>query len=160
MTYEINTKVLPGCQNLIQTWRQWKHQKQHLMLNPKRSYVAGSLRHVCVTCKPIITRRLDKWNLVSWEMVDTRKHDGLCGALPSGEWQKHMLMKLHLLFWTNCAFGLYPSSGVSKNWGIKNIDKISQYTSPQNSHKDQLLTTEQLTGVGLASRVYVCMHSG
>jgi hypothetical protein len=27
---------------------------------------------------------------------------------------------------------------------IKNIDKISQYTRPQNSHKDQLLTTEQL----------------
>jgi len=20
--------------------------------------------------------------------------------------------------WTNCTFGLYPSSGVSKNWGI------------------------------------------
>jgi hypothetical protein len=42
-------------------------------------------------------------------------------------------------YWTNCAFGLYPSSGVSKNkqnWGIKNIDKISQYTQ-----KGQLLTT-------------------
>jgi hypothetical protein len=25
------------------------------------------------------------------------------------------------------------------------MDKISQYTRPQNSHKDQLLTTEQLT---------------
>jgi hypothetical protein len=58
-------------------------------------------------------------------------------------------------FWRWCVsiewialFGLYPSSGVSKNkqnWGIKNIDKISQYTHPQNSHKDQLLTTEQLT---------------
>jgi hypothetical protein len=34
-----------------------------------------------------------------------------------------------------------------KNWGIKNIDKISQYTRPQNSHKGQLLTTEQLTWV-------------
>jgi len=21
-------------------------------------------------------------------------------------------------YWTNCTFGLYPSSGVSKNWGI------------------------------------------
>jgi hypothetical protein len=53
-----------------------------------------------------------------------------------------------LSYWTNCAFGLYPSSGVSKNkqnWGIKNIDKISQHTRPQYSHKGQLLTTEQLT---------------
>jgi hypothetical protein len=44
------------------------------------------------------------------------------------------------IYWTNCAFGLYPSSGVSRNkqnWGIKNIDKISQYKRPQNSHKDQ-----------------------
>jgi hypothetical protein len=46
-------------------------------------------------------------------------------------------------YWTNCTFGLYPSSGVSKNWGIKNIDKISQYTRPQNSHKGQLLSTER-----------------
>jgi hypothetical protein len=55
-----------------------------------------------------------------------------------------------LFDWTNCAFGLYPSSDVSKNkqnWGIKNIDKMSQYTRPQISHKDQLLTTEQLTRV-------------
>jgi hypothetical protein len=28
---------------------------------------------------------------------------------------------------------------------LKIIDKISQYTRPQNSHKGQLLTTEQLT---------------
>jgi hypothetical protein len=34
-----------------------------------------------------------------------------------------------------------------KNWGIKNVDKISQYTRPQNSHKGQLLTTEQVTWV-------------
>jgi hypothetical protein len=32
-----------------------------------------------------------------------------------------------------------------QNRGIKNMDKISQYTRPQNSHKGQLLTTEQLT---------------
>jgi hypothetical protein len=32
-----------------------------------------------------------------------------------------------------------------KNRGIKNMDKISQYTRPQKSHKGQLLTTEQLT---------------
>jgi hypothetical protein len=32
-----------------------------------------------------------------------------------------------------------------QNWGIKNIDKISQYTRPQKSHKGQLLTTEQPT---------------
>jgi hypothetical protein len=25
-----------------------------------------------------------------------------------------------------------------QNWGIKNMDKISQYTRPQNSHKGQL----------------------
>jgi len=53
-----------------------------------------------------------------------------------------------IFYWKNCAFGLYPLSGVSKNkqnWGIKNIDKISQYTRPQNSDKGQLLTTEQLT---------------
>jgi hypothetical protein len=30
-------------------------------------------------------------------------------------------------YWTNCTFGIYPSSGVSKNWGIK----ISQYTCPK-----------------------------
>jgi hypothetical protein len=34
-----------------------------------------------------------------------------------------------------------------QNWGIKNVDKISQCTRPQNSHKGQLLTTEQLTWV-------------
>jgi hypothetical protein len=50
-------------------------------------------------------------------------------------------------YWTNCTFGLYPSSGVSKNWGIQNIYQISQYTRPQNSHKCQLLTTEPLTWV-------------
>jgi hypothetical protein len=34
-----------------------------------------------------------------------------------------------------------------KNWGIKNIYQISQYTRPQNSNKGQLLTTEPLTWV-------------
>jgi hypothetical protein len=34
-----------------------------------------------------------------------------------------------------------------QNCGIKNIYQISQYTSPQNSHKGQLLTTEPLTWV-------------
>jgi hypothetical protein len=48
---------------------------------------------------------------------------------------------------TNCAFGLYPSSGVPKNWGIENIYQISQYTRPQNSHQGQLLTTEPLNWV-------------
>jgi hypothetical protein len=46
--------------------------------------------------------------------------------------------KYYIQYWTNCTFGLYPSSGVSKNWGIKNIYQISQYTRPQNSHKCQL----------------------
>jgi hypothetical protein len=26
-------------------------------------------------------------------------------------------------YWTNCTFGLYPSSSVSKNWGIKGIQE-------------------------------------
>jgi hypothetical protein len=34
-----------------------------------------------------------------------------------------------------------------KNWGIKNIYQLSQYTRPKNSHKGQLLTTEALTWV-------------
>jgi hypothetical protein len=34
-----------------------------------------------------------------------------------------------------------------KNWGIKNIYRISQYTRPQNSHKGQLLTAKPLTWV-------------
>jgi hypothetical protein len=34
-----------------------------------------------------------------------------------------------------------------QTWEIKNKDKISQYTRPQNSHKGQLLTTEQLIWV-------------
>jgi hypothetical protein len=39
--------------------------------------------------------------------------------------------------WTNCALGLYPSSGVSRTNKIeelKIIDKISQYTRPQTNH--------------------------
>jgi hypothetical protein len=58
----------------------------------------------------------------------------------------------------NCVFGLYPSSGVSrtnkieeikiidKRTTIKIIDKRTTiHTSTNKSHKDQLLTTEQLT---------------
>jgi hypothetical protein len=49
----------------------------------------------------------------------------------------------------NCVFGLYPSSGVSKIIKIEEIknygQKVTIHTSTKKSHKDQLLTTEQLT---------------
>jgi hypothetical protein len=48
-------------------------------------------------------------------------------------------------YWTNCTFGHYPSSGVTKNWGIINIYTKNHNTRVQNSHQDQLLTTEPLT---------------
>jgi hypothetical protein len=51
-------------------------------------------------------------------------------------------MANELCFWTLSIVWCLKNK---QNWGIKNIDKISQYTRPQNSHKDQLLTTEQLT---------------
>jgi hypothetical protein len=41
------------------------------------------------------------------------------------------------MYWTNCAFGLYPSSGVSRTNKIEElriIDKRSQYTCPQTNH--------------------------
>jgi hypothetical protein len=62
-----------------------------------------------------------------------------------------------LCFWTLSIVWCLKNK---QNWGIKNVDKISQYTRPHKSHKDQLLTREQLTGVWLASRVYVCMRPG
>jgi hypothetical protein len=43
-------------------------------------------------------------------------------------------------YWTNCAFGLYPLSGVSKNKQNNKIEELKIYTK---YHK--LLTTEQLT---------------
>jgi hypothetical protein len=50
---------------------------------------------------------------------------------------------------TNCVFGLYPSSGVSRTNKIEEIKNYRQnitiHTSTNKSHKDQLLTTEQLT---------------
>jgi hypothetical protein len=45
-------------------------------------------------------------------------------------------------YWTNCTFGIYPSSGVSKNWGIIIYIPKNHNTHVQNSHKCQLLTTE------------------
>jgi hypothetical protein len=71
----------------------------------------------------------------------------LCPSFGVSDRVLHPYKKHVKLYWTNCTFGLYPSSGVSKNWGIKNRDKISQCTRPQNSHKGQLLTTEPLTWV-------------
>jgi hypothetical protein len=48
-----------------------------------------------------------------------------------------------LCFWTLSIVWCLKNK---QNWGIKNIDKISQYTRPQKkSHRGQLLTTEQLT---------------
>jgi hypothetical protein len=48
-------------------------------------------------------------------------------------------------YWTNCTFGLCPSSGVSKK--LRNKIYIPKNTHVQNSHKGQLLTTEPLTWV-------------
>jgi hypothetical protein len=50
-------------------------------------------------------------------------------------------------YWTNCTFGLYPTSGVSKIWGIKIYIPKNHNTHVQNSHKGQVLTTEPLTWV-------------
>jgi hypothetical protein len=36
-------------------------------------------------------------------------------------------------YWANCTFGLYPSSGVSKNWGIKYVYQKNHHTHVQNS---------------------------
>jgi hypothetical protein len=49
-----------------------------------------------------------------------------------------------LCFWTLSIVWCLKNK---QNWGITNIDKISQYKRSQNSHKGQLLTTEQLTWV-------------
>jgi hypothetical protein len=48
---------------------------------------------------------------------------------------KIKIYKTVILPWTNCTFGFYPSSGVSKNWGIKNI-----YTKHHNTHVHKIHT--------------------
>jgi hypothetical protein len=49
----------------------------------------------------------------------------------------------------NCVFGLYPSSGVSRTNKIEEIKNYRQKNtinmSTNKSHKDKLLTTDQLT---------------
>jgi hypothetical protein len=43
--------------------------------------------------------------------------------------------------WTNCTFGLHPSSGVSKNWGIKYIyQKITIHTSKIHTRVNYKIT--------------------
>jgi hypothetical protein len=40
-------------------------------------------------------------------------------------------------YWANCAFGIYPSSGVSRTDKIEELkmtDKRSQYTRPQTNN--------------------------
>jgi hypothetical protein len=56
-----------------------------------------------------------------------------------------------LCFWTLSIVWCLKNK---QNWGVKNIDKISQYTRPQKSHKGQLLTTELLVFQGC---VWVCV---
>jgi hypothetical protein len=59
------------------------------------------------------------------------------------------LLNTNRTYWTNCAFGLYPSSCVSRTNKIDElkiiIDKITVHTSTNKSHKGQLLTTEKFT---------------
>jgi hypothetical protein len=75
-----------------------------------------------------------------------REEDGSWGKLRNDE----LYSRYPSEYWTNCAFGLYPSSGVSRTNKIeelKIIDKRSQYTRP-------LI----VTCVWLASKVYVCVR--
>jgi hypothetical protein len=104
------------------------------------------------------------WKATDIKLMMTRK------------WQWDNIWK----YWTNCAFGLYPSSGVSKNKqnrGIKNIDKIGcihtwtleasqtlvAISDPATAHFTALKNlgnTSIATGVWLASRVHMCMRPG